>query len=134
MSIMIVPPSMFGATSGGSSGGGSSSSTEFANASTLKKLSTDENGNLTFNGKVIAEKSIEIGYNVTLEKNQSTIELPDDCDTSRAITVSLNGILLQEGEFWEVVEKSYPVKDFITLKGLDYQAKDKIFITYYRKV
>ena len=130
MSIMIVPPSSFGAVGGS----GGSSSTEFANVSTLRKLSTDENGNLTFNGKVIAEKSIEVGYNVTLEKNQSIIELPDNCDTSRAITVSLNGILLQEGEFWEVIEKSYPTKDFIALKELDYQAKDKIFITYYRKV
>ena len=128
MSLRIVLPSYL------SSSGGSSSSSDFPNAATLRKLSTDLDGNLVFNGKAIAEKSIEVVYNITLEAGQSNIELPSDCDVSRAITVSLNGILLQQGEFWEVIEKDWPDKDIIALKGFDFQAKDKIFITYYRKV
>ncbi len=127
MTIIIVPKQ----TNGGSG------NVDLPNEATLRKLSTDANGNLSFNGKTIGEKAIEVKYGVTLTQGQRIIELPNDCDTSRAITLSFNGISLQEGEFWEVIEKSWPEKDCIAWTGLELenlaQVGDKISITYYKK-
>jgi len=115
----------------------------FDNAEILDKLSENENGELVFNGKVIGnncncQKSAEVTHYVTLEKGQTQIELPGDCDTSQAITVSINGLAVDEHVFWEVIEKSYPEKDLIAWNGLELetlaQEGDKIMITYYRKV
>ena len=119
-------------------GSGGSETSELTNLSTLSKLSTSSDGKLLFNGKVVSEKSIEVAYNVELSKNQSSIELPNDCDTSRVITLSINGISLERGTFWEVIEKEWPEKDLIAWSGLELenlaQAGDKILITYYKKV
>ena len=125
MPLILVPKST----------GNSSSGEGLTNVSTLSKLSTSSDGKLLFNGKVVNEKSVEVVYSVTLKKAQKSIELPDDCDISRAITLSLNGISLEQGAFWEVIEKSYPEKDLIAWSGLELetlaQAKDKVLITYY---
>lgn len=114
----------------------------FDNAETLDKLSENENGELVFNGKVIGnncncQKSAEVTHYVTLQKNQKFIELPGDCDTSQAIVLTLNGIVMNQGDFWTVIEKDSPEKDLITWNGLELenltQEGDKILITYYRK-
>ena len=118
----------------------SSSGSALPNIATLSKLATDSNGNLTFNGKIISNNSIEVPYNVSLTKQiigQKFIELPEDCDTSRIITLSIQGIQMQQNTDWEVSEKTYPEKDLIAWEGLGLetlaQVGDKIFISYYRK-
>ena len=110
------------------------------NAATLSKLSTDANGNLTFNGKIIASNSIETGQKFTItnqEIAQKFLELPEDCDTSRIITLALNGLSLEQGEYWDVEEKTAPSKDLITWSGLELesliQPGDKILVSYYRR-
>ena len=133
MGIIFVPQkNLYG---GSSNGGGEI----FSNSATLKKLSTDASGNLTFNGKAVGTSSIETAYNLTITNQQITqkfIELPEDCDTSRIITLSLNGLALERGEFWEVIEKDAPEKDLIAWNGLELenyaQVGDKILISYYK--
>ncbi|MBR1485861.1 MAG: hypothetical protein IJ597_01220 [Synergistaceae bacterium] len=122
--------------SGGS--GGNVDTSELTNLSTLKKLSTTSDGKLAFNGKTVGEQGQEVTHYETLMKNQKSIELPNDCDTTQAITVSINGLAVDENTFWEVIEKSSPEKDLIAWEGLGLetlaQEGDKILITYYRKV
>ena len=81
--------------------------------------------------------SAEVTHYVTLQKGQTQIELPGDCDISQAITVSINGLAVDENTFWEVIEKSYPEKDLIAWNGFELetlaQEGDKIMITYYKK-
>lgn len=115
-------------------------SSGISNSTTLSKLSTDTNGNLTFNGKVIASNSIETGQKFTIsnqEIRQKFLELPEDCDTSRIITLALNGLSLEQGEYWDIEEKTAPSKDLITWAGLELegllQAGDKILVSYYRR-
>lgn len=118
------------------SGGGDSST--FANAETLSKISESMDGKLLFNGKSVSEQGQELTHYEILQKNQKFIELPNDCDTTQAITVSINGLAVDEHTFWEVIEKSYPEKDLIAWEGLELetlaQEGDKILITYYGKV
>lgn len=137
MPLMIIPA----ATYYGNSGGGSSTDGHsHLNSATLNKLSTDSNGNLCFNGKAVSVIPVEKSYCLTLNQNhiqQKFFTLPDDCDASQAITLSLNGIALAKGDFWEVVEKSYPQLDLIAWNGLELQSLaqlgDSIIISYYRR-
>ena len=130
MALIIFPRG----TSGGSDTSG------LTNLSTLRKLSTDSNGNLCFDGNIISNSSVEVPYNITLTKaiiGQKFIELPNDCDTSRIITLSIQGIQMQQGTDWEVITKVWPQKDLIAWEGLGLetlaQVGDKILISYYRK-
>lgn len=130
MGVILVYPS---AVSDGSA--------SLPNSDTLRKLSTDSNGNLCFNGHVIASTSIETTYNLILtdiQVQQNFFALPDDCDPSQAITLSLNGISFPRGDFWEVIEKSYPEYDLISWVGLELQhlvqVGDSVFISYYKKI
>ena len=106
-----------------------------SNSGTLSKLSTDTSGNLLFDGKIIASNSIETGQKFIItpqEIAQKFIELPEDCDTSRIITLALNGLSLEQGEYWDV-----QAKNLITWSGLELerliQPGDKILISYYRR-
>ena len=137
MALIIFPPATFQSDDSGSSGDGHSHSNLF----TLNGLSTDTSGNLCFKGKIVAENAIEVVHNITLNNSlvaQKFISLPDDCDTSRAITLSLNGVAFTQGDFWEVSEKNYPDLDSIVWAGLGLdglvQVGDKISISYYKKV
>ena len=135
MPLIIVPAATF-------SGGASSDGQSFSNVTTLNKLSTDSNGNLCFNGKVVSEKAIETVYNLTLTATQVAqkyIALPDDCDTARAITLSLNGVSFAQGDFWEVSENvNSSTTDLVSWDGLSLeniaQVGDNIIITYYKKI
>ena len=133
MGLILVYPS---STGGG--GGGTGSDHSHSNLSILNKFSTDANGNLRYSGKIIGESAIETNYSVILSKGQTSIELPEDCDTSRAITLAIQGVSTQQDTDWEVIEKTSPEKDLISWVGLGLeslaQAGDKILITYYRKV
>ena len=138
MSLIIVPAaSLPNSPSGGASADGHSHN----NLATLNKLSTS-NGKLCFNGKVVGEEAIEVAYNLTLTATQVTqkyIALPDDCNISRAITLSLNGVSFPQGDFWEVKENvNSTTTDLISWDGLSLeniaQAGDSIFISYYKKI
>ena len=135
MPLIIVPAATF-------SGGSSSGDHTHSNATTLNKLSSDAKGNLLFGGKIVGEKSIETAYSLTLTASQiaqKNIELPDDCDTSKAITLSLNGLEFSRGDFWEVIENvDATTTDIITWDGLSLEniarTGDTILITYYKKI
>lgn len=137
MPVIIVPATTFYGSGGASVDGHSHS-----NLATLSRLSTDTNGNLCFNGKIVGEKAVETAYNITLTENQARqkfITLPDDCDSSRAITLSLNGVSFAQGDFWEVRENVNSTDtDLVAWESLGLeliaQAGDKICITYYKKI
>ena len=112
----------------------------FNNASILRKFAVDNEGNLTFNGKIIEQKSLEVSYSAVLNElniSQACIALPHDCDTSRTITLNLQGISFIQGQDWQVNEQNHPQPDLIAWKGLGLEAiarvSDNISITYYKK-
>ena len=81
---------------------------------------------------------VETSMNVTLTAqhiSQKYIELPSNYDTSRLVTVSIQGILTEQDVDWEVSKKG--TTDLIAWNGLELeniaQVGDKIFITYYKK-
>ena len=135
MSVIIFPPANY---ESGSSGEGHTHS----NSATLNKLSTDANGNLCFNGKTVGEKAIETALNITLTAShiaKKAVELPDDCDTSRIVTLSLNGVSMPQGDSWSVSENVNNTNtDFISWNGLSLeniaQVGDKVLISYYKKL
>lgn len=137
MPVIIIPAANFSGGGSHSSGGHS-----HTNSATLNRLSTDSNGNLCFNGKIVGEKSIETAYNVTLNAqdiSSKSIALPHDCDTSRIITLSLNGVAFANGDFWEVKENvNSSTADLIAWEGLGLnglaQAGDNVLISYYKKI
>ena len=138
MPVIIIPAVRFyEAGTGGDAEGHS-----HTNFNTLNKLSTDTEGNLCFNGKIVGEKAVETACNITLtdaQIRQKFIALPHDCDTSRVITLSLNGVAMPQGDFWEVRENvNSSTSDLIVWNGLALdtiiRAGDKIFISYYKIV
>lgn len=135
MPVMIIPISTF------SGGGASADGHSHTNMATLNKLSTDNDGNLRFNGKIVGEKSIETAYDINITDaivQQKFIPLPADCDTTRIITFALNGVAFAQGDFWEVRENVTSTTDFISWDGLSLQnliqAGDNVLISYYRIV
>ena len=138
MPVMIIPASTFYGSSGGASADGHTHS----NTATLNKLSTNSSGKLCFNGQVVGEKAIETACNITLtasQVQQKFIALPDDCDTSRVITLSLNGVAFPKGDAWEVSENvNSSTTDLITWQGLGLdglvQVGDTVLISYYKKI
>ena len=135
MPLIIIPRANLQDSSSGEGG------QTFSNAGTLSKLATDKDGNLTFDGKTVGEKAVEVAYSTILSKlniSACSVVLPDDCDTSRGITVALQGIATQRGVDWEVNEKTYPELDAISWQGLGIQAfaqeGDALVITYYKKL
>ena len=133
MATIIFPRSSFTAASSGSG-------QTFANYSTLSKLATDSSGNLTFNGKSVASTSSEVAYTAVLSPQNisvAAIALPNDCDTSQSITVSLQGLAFFQGADWQIIEHTYPELDLISWQGLGLhnvaQPGDNILITYYKK-
>lgn len=137
MGVIMVYP-----LSGGGGGGGSSDGHTHSNSATLNKLSTNSNGKLCFNGKEVGEAAIETAYSVTLtaqDISRKSIALSYDCDTSRIITLSLNGVAFMQGEFWEVSENvNSSTTDLITWEGLGLDGLvhvgDMILISYYKKI
>lgn len=137
MPIIIFPAANISGGGGSSSSGGHS----HPNSATLNRLSTDANGNLCFNGKIVGEKAIETAYDINITDTivqQKFIPLPADCDTTRIITFALNGVAFAQGDFWEVRENVTSTTDFISWDGLSLQnliqAGDNVLISYYRIV
>ena len=135
MGLILVYPYSFGS---GASSGTTTEGHSHSNFATLSKLNTDSNGNLTFNGKSLyPASSVEVVFNTTLNNNKF-IELPDDCDTSRAITFSIEGISTIQGTDWQIIEHDSPEYDVISWAGLSLdgiaQKGDYVSITYYKKL
>jgi hypothetical protein len=90
---------------------------------------------------VASESAVESVLNVTVNQeilSQCSVQLPHDCDSSRAVTLSLNGIALPQHSFWEVIDQSYPNPDLIAWTGLELQhlaqLDDYLIISYYRRL
>lgn len=137
MAIRITPATTYSAESAGST---SSSNHSHGNLSVLNKLSIDSQGNLSFGGKIIAESSVETSYSTTLTAqniSSHSLELPNDCDTSKAITFTLQGLSFVQGRDWRLIEHSAPILDVISWENLALQTivqqGDSVSITYYKK-
>ena len=86
-------------------------------------------------------QTVEAVLNVTLNQlilEQCSIPLPYPCDLSQAVTLSLNGIALPRGSFWEVIHDDSLNSDAIAWTGLELQQLaqfgDSIIISYYRRL
>lgn len=109
-----------------------------SNLETLDKLSTDSKGNLLFNGKLVGDTTYETAYSITLTEThvaQKYVVLPADCDTSKAITLSLNGLDFPRGEAWDLKKTGHAI---IVWDGLELenfvQVGDTILISHYRRL
>lgn len=137
MSIRIIPATIYSSESTASTSTGNHS---HSNLSILNKLTIDAQGNLSFAGKTIAENAVEVSYSTTLSTqniNTHSLELPHDCDTSRAITLTLQGLAFVQGKDWQLIENNTPVLDVISWENLALQnlvrQGDSVSITYYKK-
>lgn len=90
---------------------------------------------------VASESVVEAVLNLTINQDilaRCSVQLPHDCDTSRAVTLSLNGIALPQHSFWEVIDQTYPNPDLIAWSGLELQhlaqLDDYLIISYYRRL
>ena len=134
MGVILVAPGW----GGGGSGGGSSDHSH-GNLASLNALRV--NGEeLLVNGAPVGEKAVEVAFEAVLTAANITnkyLELPEDCDVSRALTMVLESLPQRMGEDWTVVEYVDPVKDRISWAGLGMervvQAGDKVSVNYYRK-
>ena len=88
-----------------------------------------------------SDSAVETVLNVTLNQHhlsQCAVQLPHECEPSRAVTLSLNGISLPQNSFWEVIHQSYPDYDLISWRGLELQLLaqlgDSFIISYYRRL
>ena len=82
----------------------------------------------------------ETPYILTLNQlhiDSKSIPLPHDCNSKLIITLSLNGIALPQGEFWNIVEQKAPAQDFISWEGLKLQefarVGHSVILSYYKK-
>ena len=82
-------------------------------------------------------QTVEAVLNVTLNQlilEQCYVPLPYPCDLSQAVTLSLNGIALPRGSFWEVnLDASSIISPGLELQQLA-QLGDSFIISYYRRV
>lgn len=134
MGVIIVNPG-----GGGGSGPGSDGHTH-PNLPSLNKLAVTGPGKLLAEGVSVGEAAIEVRYEVVLTPQHIAdkgLELPEDCDVSRALTLVLESLPQRVGDDWQVVEKTAPEKDRIVWAGLGMErlvkAGDKVSITYYKK-
>ena len=86
-------------------------------------------------------QSVETVLNLTLNQmilEQCYVPLPYPCDFSQAVTLSLNGIALPRGSFWEVIHDDTLNSDSIAWLGLELQLLaqlgDSFIISYYRRL
>lgn len=134
MGVIIVNPG-----GGGGSGPGSDGHTH-PNLPSLNKLAVTGPGKLLAEGVSVGEAAIEVGYEVALTSQHISnkgLELPEDCDVSRALSLVLESLPQRMGDDWQVVEKTAPEKDRIAWAGLGMErivkVGDKVSINYYKK-
>ncbi|MBQ9564410.1 MAG: hypothetical protein IJU98_02375 [Synergistaceae bacterium] len=131
MGVILVSPG------NGSSGGNSHS---HDNMAVLNALAVDSNNHLRLNGNLVGEEAVEVTLNVALTAQDIAaryIELPSDCDTSRALSLILENLPLNRDVDWKAATKDWPEKDRIAWAGLGMerlaQAGDRLSINYYVK-
>lgn len=131
MGVIIVSP--------GGSGAGSDGHTH-TNLPSLNKLTVTGPGKLLVDGVLVGEAAVEVGYEVVLTSQHIAdkgLELPEDCDVSRALTLVLESLPQRVGDDWQVIEKTAPEKDRIVWTGLGMErlvkVGDKVSINYYKK-
>ena len=82
-------------------------------------------------------QTVETVLNLTANQmilDQCYVPLPYPCDLSQAITLSLNGIALPQGSFWEVnLDASSIFWSGLELQHLA-QLGDSFIISYYRRL
>ena len=110
------------------------------NMQLLESLSINELNQLCINGKPIETDYTEVDQDFIITKeilNNKYIELPDDCDTSRSIIVTLSSQVLVLGVDYKVITNEYPIKDKIDWNTLGLedvlQLDDTLCIIYYKK-
>ena len=137
MPIIITPAAVY---SSGSSDSSPTSTHSHSNLNVLNKLTLDAQGSLSFDGKSITEITVETSYSTTLSAqniSSHSLQLPHDCDTSKAITFSLQGLSFIQGKDWQLIENNAPALDVISWENLALQAiaqqGDLVSITYYKK-
>ena len=133
MGVILVPPG-----SSGNSGSGNSHTHD--NMAVLNALAMDSNNRLRLNGNLVGEEAVEVAFNTTLTAQNIAakyLELPSDCDSSRALSLILENLPLTMGSDWNIVTKDWPEKDRITWAGLGMerlaQFGDNVSINYYVK-
>ena len=133
MGVILVSP-------GNSSGGNSGNNHSHDNMAVLNALALDGNNHLRLNGNLVGEEAIEVTLNMTLTGQDIAakyLELPSDCDTSRALTLVLENLPLNRGVDWEIIARDWPEKDRVAWAGLGMerlaQAGDNVSINYYVK-
>lgn len=133
MGVILVSPG------GGGSGPGTDGHTH-PNLPSLNKLTVTGPGKLLAEGVSVGEAAIEVRYEVVLTPQHIAdkgLELPEDCDVSRALTLVLESLPQRVGDDWQVVEKTAPEKDRIVWAGLGMErivkVGDKVSINYYKK-
>ena len=132
MGVILVSP--------GSGGGNGGTGHSHDNMAVLNSLTLDGNNHLRLNGHLVGEEAVEVTLNTTLTAQDIAaryFELPDDCDTDRALNLILESLPQRMGDDWEVVEKTSPEKDRVVWAGLGMeriaQAGDRLSINYYVK-
>ena len=137
MAVRITPANVYAAESSASTSTGNHS---HSNLGVLNKLTIDAQGNLSFGGKIIAESSIETSYSTTLTAqniSSKSLALHNDCDTSKPITLTLQGLSFIQDRDWRLIENTAPTPDVISWENLALQAivqqGDSVSITYYKK-
>ena len=88
-----------------------------------------------------SDYAVETVLNLTANSQileQCYVQLPYPCDLSQAVTLSLNGIALPRGSFWEVILDASLNSYSIAWRGLELQPlaqlDDLIIISYYRRL
>lgn len=106
----------------------------------LNALTINSLHELCVNGVPVAESAIEtdIDYIITQEDiDNKYVELPEDCDGSRPIVVTLSSVRLMQSIDYKIVMNKWPEKDKISWEDLELdsliQVDDPMCITYYRK-
>ena len=133
MGVILVSPGINSGNNGGSTH-------SHNNMDVLNALAMDDNNYLRLNGHLVGEEAVEVSFNVTLTAQDIAaryIELPSDCDTSRALSLVLENLPMNRETDWDVVAKNWPERDRIAWAGLGMeslaQAGDKVSINYYVK-
>lgn len=133
MGVIIVNP-------GGGGGGAGSDGHTHPNLPSLNKLTVTGPGKLLVDGVSVGEAAVEVGYEVVLATQHIAdkgLELPEDCDVARALTLVLESLPQRVGDDWQVIEKTAPEKDRIVWAGLGMErlvkVGDKVSINYYKK-
>ena len=114
-----------------------------ANKNVLEKIGKNQDGSLTYGGKLVGEPSRETVMTVSLTSeiiSQGYVELPDDYahDEPRPAVLTYGGVIQELGVAWVLELNDAPVKDRVVWAGYPLAAglipNSEMTITYYKKI